>query len=246
MEKVELTLEQLDYSAEEAYKTLRTNIKFCGEDKKVIAVTSCMENEGKSSVSMNLAVSLAQSGEKVILVDADLRKSVLVGRNKVREEIIGLTHYLSQQAQMANVMYSTNVEGFDIIFAGPSAPNPAELLGNKHFAALLEVLRKNYDYVIIDTPPLGMVIDSAIIAQQCDGTIIVIESGSDSYRFVRNVKEQLEKAQGPILGVVLNKVDVSKASYYGRYGRYGKYGKYGKYGQYGAYGQYGNYGNTDK
>ena len=243
MEKVNLTMEELDYSAEEAYKTLRTNLKFCGEDKTAIAVTSCVENEGKSSVSMNLCRSLAESGQKVILVDADLRKSVLLGRSKVSQEIVGLTHFLSSQAQMANVIYSTNVEGFDIIFAGPSAPNPAELLGNAHFSELLQVLKKNYDYVIIDTPPLGVVIDSAIIAQQCDGTIIVIESGIDSYRFVRSVKEQLEKAQCPILGVVLNKVDVSKASYYGRYGRYGKYGKYGKYG---GYGQYGNYGNSTK
>ena len=240
MEKIELQLEELDYSAEEAYKTLRTNIKFCGDDKKVIAITSCMENEGKSSISMNLGVSLAQSGEKVILVDADLRKSVLLGRNKVREEIVGLTHYLSQQAQLSDVIYGTNVDGFDIIFAGPSAPNPAELLGNKYFTALIEILRKNYDYVIIDTPPLGVVIDSAIIAKECDGIIIAIESGLDSYRFVRGVKEQLEKAQCPILGVVLNKVDVTKASYYGRYGRYGKYGKYGKYGGYGSYGAYGN------
>ena len=237
MEKVNLTFEELDYSAEEAYKTLRTNLKFCGEDKTAIAVTSCVENEGKSSVSMNLCRSLAESGQKVILVDADLRKSVLLGRSKVSQEIVGLTHFLSSQAQMASVIYSTNIEGFDIIFAGPSAPNPAELLGNNHFNELLQVLKRNYDYVIIDTPPLGVVIDSAIIAQKCDGTIIVIESGTDSYRFVRSVKEQLEKAQCPILGVVLNKVDISKASYYGRYGRYGKYGKYGGYGQYGNSGK---------
>ena len=233
MKSIEINIEPLDYSSAEAYKTLRTNLKFCGDDKTVIAITSCMENEGKSSVCMNLAVSLAESGEKVIVIDADLRKSVLVGRHRVREEIQGLTHYLSKQATLNDVVCVTNINNLHMIFAGPSAPNPAELLGGKYFVGMIEALRKAYDYVLIDTPPLGMVIDSAIIAQKCDGIMLVIESGSDSYKFVRSVKEQLDKAQCPILGVVLNKVDLSKGGYYGHY--YGKYGKYGDY--YGSYGE---------
>lgn len=232
MENVEIKVQEMDYSGTEAYKSLRTNLQFCEEDKKVIAVTSCTPNEGKSSVTMNLAVSMAEAGKKVILIDADMRKSVLVGRTKVRSSVKGLTHYLSKQAPLIDVICSTNVKNLSIIFAGPVPPNPAELLGSRHFKAMLDSLKKVYDYILIDTPPLGSVIDSAIIAEECDGAMIVIESGVISYRFAQDVKQQLEKSNCPILGVVLNKVDMSRQGYYGKYlGKYyGKYGKYGKYG----------------
>ena len=216
MENVEIKVQEMDYSGTEAYKSLRTNL---------IAVTSCTPNEGKSSVTMNLAVSMAEAGKKVILIDADMRKSVLVGRTKVRSSVKGLTHYLSKQAPLIDVICSTNVKNLSIIFAGPVPPNPAELLGSRHFKAMLDSLKKVYDYILIDTPPLGSVIDSAIIAEECDGAMIVIESGVISYRFAQEVKQQLEKSNCPILGVVLNKVDMSRQGYY--YGKYGKYGKYG-------------------
>ena len=202
----------------EAYKSLRTNLQFCGEDKKVIAVTSCTPNEGKSSVSMQLGISLAESGKRVILIDADLRKSVR-----------GLAHFLSGQATLEDVICSTNVKNFYMIYSGPFPPNPAELLGGKNFRSLLNALRKVYDYVIVDTPPLGSVIDSAIVAEICDGSIMVIESGVISYRFAQEVKSQLERSNCPLLGVVLNKVDMQKQAY-GKYGKYGQY-KYGDYGQ---------------
>jgi capsular exopolysaccharide synthesis family protein len=99
---------------------------------------------------------------------------------------------------------------------------------------MLDQLRQIYDYVIVDTPPVGSVIDGAIIAESCDGLIIVIEANAVSYRFVQRVKEQLNKTSCPILGVILNKVD-SSAEGYGRYGRYGQYGRYGRYGQYGEH-----------
>ena len=218
MENVEIKVQEMDYSGTEAYKSLRTNLQFCGEDKKVIAVTRCTPNEGKSSVTMNLAVYMAES--------------VLVGRTKVRSSVKGLNHYLSKQAPLIDVICSTNVKNLSIIFAGPVPPNPAELLGSRHFKAMLDSLKKVYDYILIDTPPLGSVIDSAIIAEECDGAMIVIESGVISYRFAQDVKQQLEKSNCPILGVVLNKVDMSRQGYYGKY--YGKYfGKYGKYGKYG-------------
>lgn len=226
MVNVEIKTQKLDYSGAEAYKSLRTNLQFCGEDKKVIAITSCTPNEGKSSVTMNLAVSLAEAGKKVILIDADLRKSVLVGRTKVKESIKGLTHYLSKQAALIEVICATNVKNMHIVYAGPVPPNPAELLGGKYFRELLSSLRKVYDYILVDTPPLGSVIDSAIIAEECDGSIMIIETGVISYRFAQDVKSQLEKSNCPILGVVLNKVDMSKQGYYGKY--YGKY--YRKYG----------------
>ena len=227
-------MRKLNYRTNEAYKTLRTNIQLCGSDMKVIMFTSSTPNEGKSSVSFNLAVSLAESGKRVIFVDADLRKSVLVGRYKINKKIRGLSHYLSGMCNFSEAVCATNVDNFHVIFSGVVPPNPSELLGNKTYEALIMMLRGEYDYVIIDTPPLGSVIDAAVAAKSCDGTVLVVENNAVSYRFVQSVKEQLDKAGSRILGVVLNKVDMDGRGYYGHYGRY--YGKY--YGKY--YGRYGD------
>ena len=228
MNQVTVKKEKNNYQIEEAYKSLRANLQFCGDDKKVIAITSCTPNEGKSSVSLQLAISLAESGKNVLFIDADLRKSVLLGRTKVGQQTVkGLTHYLTGQSELQDVVYSTNIPKLYLIYSGPLPPNPAELLGGKNFRSFLKAVRKVYDYVIIDTPPLGNVIDSAVIAEECDGAILVIESGVISYRFAQEVKAQLEKSNCPILGVVLNKVDMQKQAY-GKYGKnYGKY--YGDY-----------------
>lgn len=229
-------LKKLDSNSSEAYKRLRTNIQFCGSDVKVIAITSTIPNEGKSSVSFNLAVSMADAGKRVIFLDTDLRKSVLVGRYKINKAVKGLTHYLSGVNQFDEVVYATNVDNLHVVFSGPVPPNPAELLGNKYFKNLVKQLRENYDYVIIDTPPVGSVIDAAIVAQECDGVILVVSSGEISYKAVQKSKDQMEKSNCRILGAVLNKVEIGKGGYYGKY--YGRY--YGKY-----YGNYGNYGESD-
>ena len=228
MINVEIKTQKLDYFVEEAYKSVRTNLQFCGADKKIIAVTSCTPNEGKSTVSLNLAISLAEVGKKVLLIDADLRKSVLIGRTKISDSIDGLAHFLSKQVQAKDIICTTNIPNLHIIYTGTFPPNPAELLGGKYFKGLLKSVREIYDYVLIDTPPLGSVIDSAIIAESCDGAIMVIESGVISYRFAQDVKDQLEKSKCPILGVVINKANMAERGY-GRYGKYGRYGRYGKY-----------------
>lgn len=224
MSDVKMNLPKLNYDCSEAYKTLRTNLGFCGKDKKAIVVTSCAPDEGKSTVVLYLSVSLAESRKKVLLIDADLRKSIMAGRFESSDEIYGLTHYLSGQADMDSVVYKTDQENMDMIFAGPIPPNPAELLADEQFAALVKTMRERYDYVLIDSAPLGSVIDSAIIAEQCDGSIIVIEAETISYRFLQEIKTQLEKSNCPILGTILNKIDVRQQKYYSRY--YGKY--YGK------------------
>lgn len=215
----------MDFRTREAYKTLRANLEFSGENVRVIAITSCTPNEGKSSVSMNLARAIAESGKKVILIDADLRKSVLVGRYKTGSVRYGLTHFLSGQKNFEEVYCRTNIENLYVAFSGPVPPNPSELLGGRYFSAMVKSLRNIFDYVIIDTPPLGSVIDSAVIAKQCDGAVIVIASNEISYKFAQRVKDQLEKSDCKILGCVLNKVNMKKNSYYGKY--YGKY--YGNY-----------------
>lgn len=231
MVNIEIKRQNLEYSVLESYKSLRTNLQFCGSDKKVIAITSCYPNEGKSSVTLNLAISLAEIGKKVILVDADLRKSVLLGRTGVKEKIKGLSYYLSKQSDLDDVICTTNIDNFHIIYAGPVAPNPSELLEGENFQKMLKTLREAYDYILIDTPPLGSVIDSAVVAEECDGSILVVESENVSYRFACSVKAQLAKSNCPILGVILNKVNMSRQGYYEKY--YGRYGKYGKY--YGRY-----------
>lgn len=224
-----------DYRSNEAYKTLRTNIEFSGSDKKAIVFTSCTPNEGKSTVSLFLADSLAEGGKRVLFVDADLRKSVLMGRHKVSGNFKGLSHFLSGQAEVREIILKTQNPNLYVTFAGVVPPNPSELLGNNRFEAFLNGARKAYDYIIIDAPPLGSVIDAAVVAKNCDASVLVVASQAISYKFARVVKEQLEKADCPILGVVLNKVDMKQNKYYGN-----KY--YSKY--YGGY--YGKYGHEDK
>lgn len=230
MQKIAIrSMEKLDFRTKEAYKTLRTNLSFAGKNVKVVSLTSCTPNEGKTSLSFQLALSLSEGGWKTVLVDADLRKSVLRGRYKASHEKFGLSHYLSGQSGLDDTVCETNIENFHIIFAGPVPPNPSELLGSENFKDMVKKLRTDYDYVIIDTPPLGSVIDGAVVAPCCDGAVIVIESNAVSYRFVQSIKDQLEKAGVRILGCVLNKVNLSSKSYYGKYYEkyYGSY--YGKY-----------------
>ena len=229
--------ERNDYYYEEAIKTLRTNIQFCGSSLKTILFTSTVSGEGKSATTVAVASSLGSIGKRVLLVDADIRKSVLVKRHEISGRRNGLSQYLSGQKKLGEVIYHTNMENVDMILAGPYSPNPAELLEDELFKVLLENARELYDYIIIDTPPMLNLIDGAIIANQCDGAVIVVESGGISYRMAQKVKSQLEKSGCRILGAVLNRVGGEYGSgyykkYYGKYYKkyYGKYGKYERYG----------------
>lgn len=217
--------DKIDFRTSEAYKSLRTNIELCGKDIRHIAITSCTPNEGKSEVSFQLAISLAQAGKKVLFLDGDLRKSVIAGRYHIHRAVDGFTHYLAGQKHFDKVVYATDIENLHVVFSGPVPPNPAELLGGEAFHELMASLDKVYDYVIVDTPPLGSVIDSAVIARECDGVVMVLSASTISYKFAQKVKEQLQKTGCPILGVVLNKVPIKGKGYYGKY--YGKY--YGSY-----------------
>lgn len=232
-EIIELKREmQDDYNYKEAIKTLRTNIQFCGSSIRTIMFTSSLPDEGKSDVSFALAQSLAQIGKKTILIDADIRKSVLVTRYQLDREVAGLSQYLSGQKSLADVICKTNEENLSIIFAGPYSPNPAELLEEELCERMFEALRSYYDYIIVDTPPMANLIDGAIIARHCDGAVMVIESGAISYRLEQRVKGQLEKSGCRILGAVLNKVDLRTKGYYGKYGQYGRYKRYDGYHEY--------------
>ncbi|MCB6992243.1 CpsD/CapB family tyrosine-protein kinase [bacterium 210820-DFI.6.37] len=216
-------LEEPDYGRREAFNSLRTNLQFSGADLKTILFTSCCPNEGKSTVTFELARSIAENGKKVVLVDADLRKSVMLGRYKaqaIQKRVAGLSHYLSKQAKINDILCETSIPGMHVILTGPLSPNPTELLNGPLFQELLELLRVSYDMVIIDSPPLGSVIDAAVIAPYCDGAVLVIESNATSHRLAVNVKKQLEMADCKILGAVLNKVKIEKSKYYKYYGEY--------------------------
>ncbi|MCC8126200.1 MAG: CpsD/CapB family tyrosine-protein kinase [Clostridiales bacterium] len=236
MEKQIITFKseaQNDYNYDEAIKTLRTNLQFCGNNIRTVMFTSAMPDEGKSDISFAISRSLAQIGRKTLMIDCDIRKSILVTRYHVQKEVNGLTHYLTGQKMLDEIIYGTNAENMDVIFAGPYSPKPTELLEENLFPELLIYAKQNYDYVIIDTPPMANLIDGAIVARQCDGAVLVIESGAVSRRLEQRVKEQLVRSGCQILGVVLNKIDIYHDSYYDRYGKYSKYGKYGKYDRYG-------------
>ena len=203
-----------DFFTQEAYKTLRTNLQFCGQDVQVIAFTSSSENEGKTTISLHVAKSLAELGKTVLFVDADMRKSVLAGRNTNVKNASGLCEVLTGMSAVADCVYETQFPQLNIMFAGKYPPNPVELLGGRYFAELISEARKVYDYIIIDTPPLGMVIDAAVVAPNCDGTVIVVNCGKARYRYVQEVIGQLEKSGSKILGIVRNNIPQHRRAYY--------------------------------
>lgn len=224
---------QMVKSMEEYYNSIRTNIQFSGRDLKVITLTSAQQGEGKSTTSTNLAISFAKAGFRTLLIDADTRNSVMSGTFKSNEHYQGLTSFLSGNAELSDVICDTSIDNLMIIPAGQVPPNPTSLIQNDNFKAMIEIVRGLYDYVIIDTPPLGLVIDAAILAHHSDASLLVVKAGADKRRTVTKLKEQLEQSGSVFLGVILNKYDIHLD-------------KYGSYGSYGGYGSYGNYGKSDE
>lgn len=226
MAKLELSQRKLNSvkKAEEYYNALRTNIQLSGNNLKVIAVTSVDPSEGKSTTSTNIAWAFARAGYKTLLIDADIRNSVMSGVFKSREKITGLTDYLAGTQDLSHGLCDTNVDNLFVVQSGAVSPNPTALLQSANFEKMIETLRKYFDYIIVDTAPIGVVIDAAIIAQKCDASILVTEAGVARRREVQKAKSQLEHTGTPFLGVVLNKFDIQRE----RYGSYGGYGNYGK------------------
>jgi capsular exopolysaccharide synthesis family protein len=238
MQKLVINKREMPYDVNEAMKLLRTNLQFCGKDKKVIMITSTLADEGKSTVSINLCRSLAQLGSRVVLLDADMRKSVLADRYTKEKNLPGLSHLLSARSGLEDVLMETDMENFHMILAGRVPPNPAELLSSARMQKLIEICREEYDYVIVDCPPINLVVDAAIVAPLCDGIVMVVSSGNVPYRMAQSALDQLQATGCPILGAVLNMVDQKNDKYYYRKGYYSK-GYYQKY--YGGY-----YGETQR
>lgn len=226
MPTLEIAQKKLEFikKAEEYYNALCTNIQLSGDKLKVISVTSVNPGEGKTTTSVNIARSFARAGYKTLLIDGDTRNSVISGVFKSREKITGLTEFLSGTADLSHGLCDTNIENLFVIQSGSVSPNPTALLQSKNFNDMIETLRKYFDYIIVDTPPIGIVIDAAIITQKCDASILVTATGEANKRDVQKVKQQLEQTRKLFLGVVLNKLDIS-VDKYGVYGSYGNYGK---------------------
>ncbi|MBA9039381.1 capsular exopolysaccharide synthesis family protein [Bacillus aryabhattai] len=203
----------------EQYRTLRTNIQFSNVDQdiKTIVITSSGAEEGKSTTTSNLATVYAQQGLKVLLIDADLRKPT--GHYTFRlENHLGLTNVLTRQSTLAQAVQESEIPHLSVLTSGPIPPNPSELLASAQMAELLKEMKKQFDMIIFDTPPILAVADAQILANQVDGTILVVSSGKTEKDAALKSKELLSNAKGKLLGVVLNNRKVEEGNYYYYYG----------------------------
>jgi capsular exopolysaccharide synthesis family protein len=202
----------------EAFRTVRTNIEFSDIDKnvKTILITSAAPNEGKSTVTANLAVSMALSGKRILIIDADLRNPTLHKFYDVSNNI-GLTNLLVDETIEPEDVLLTPHKDLYFLPSGPLPPNPAELLGSHKMQDLYNTLTQAFDIILVDAPPVLAVADASILASYLDGVILVASAGEVSKDQINSAKEQLQKVKANILGVVLNKVPVGNGSYYYQY-----------------------------
>jgi len=210
----------------EAFRALRTNLEFMRSDSsyKTIVVTSTVSGEGKTTVASNLALILAKGGKKVVVVDLDMRRAKLSEYFELRNDI-GVSTLLSRRNTLDEVVQHSQEEGVDIIAAGPVPPNPSELIMSDHAKEVMQQLRDRYDYVILDTPPVGLVTDAAILMHRADASLLVIRDSYSKREFVKNLDRFVSDHKIEHVGLVLNGVNLEKNYGYG-YG-YGYGYKYG-------------------
>ena len=254
---------------EEVFRSIRSNIQFMlKEDQKVIMFTSTTSGEGKTFTAANLAVSFALLGKKVLVMGLDIRKPRLTNLFELKDKNIGITNLLvhenpTREDICANILNSGVNRNLDIMPAGPIPPNPAELVSRESLDNIFATLRKEYDYIIVDTAPVGLVTDTLMIARVADLTVYMCRADytpKSSFEFINSLNAQKKLPQ---ISIVINGIDMSKKKYgyYYGYGKYGKYGRYGKSGSYGSkyggnysgnyglnytsYGAYGNYADSN-
>ncbi len=237
--------DQTDFNTIETYKSIRTSIMFSipkSDKGKVIVVTSSSPNEGKTTTTINLAITFAQMGAKVILIDGDLRKA-RVHKYMGLERTDGLSNVLCGFIDLEKAIKRSVRENLDCLTAGAIPPNPAELLETEEFGSLLQTLQESYDYIFVDTPPVTVVTDAIITTKHSTGAVVIVRENYTNYDFLDETMENLRLANAKVLGVIM--VDCNeRSSRYGYYKR-GKYGykyKYGyRYGyKYGYNYQYGD------
>lgn len=244
-EHVKLTDADVPFAVVESYKSIRTNISFALStmEKKIFLVSSTNPGEGKSTTSANIAIALAQGGNKVLLIDGDMRKSVqhkIFGLKNKK----GLSSAISKMADLDECITQDVMENLDVLTSGPVPPNPSELLASDSMTSIIETLRERYATIIIDTPPVNVVTDSMELAKNVSGIVMVVRYGVTTNDDIEAAMNKIEFSQLNVLGFIMNGVKVGGGKYYSKYHKYGKYGKYSKYGKYGnGYGYgYGYYG----
>ena len=243
MERKRILNKDSGFFMQEAYKTLRTNVNFSLADTegcKVLMVTSAVKSEGKSLTALNLAISLAQIDKKVIIIDCDLRRPKL---NRLLDITApsGISNLLVDMSMLDKAIVHNKEYGLDVLLSGDIPPNPAELLSSTRMQKLLETLRQRYDYIIVDSPPVNVVIDAVALSPRCDGVLLVVRANSSERGALIHAMEQLDYVKAKVLGFVFNAVTSETGSGYGKY-RYHQYSRYKYYNRY-SYGYgYGGYG----
>jgi capsular exopolysaccharide synthesis family protein len=201
-----------------AFKTLFANIKFMSPDAPIhsLVVTSSVPNEGKSTVSFNLASAIATSGKTVLLVEGDLRRRALASMTKEHARS-GLYSLLVEDASQRDAIVQTKMPNLFFLDAEPNIPNPVDVISSHRFAKMIKTLSQEYDYLLIDTPPVGTFVDAAIISTLVDGTIMVVKSGSTKQEELKGAYAQLKKADANVLGLVATFTEGSESEYYYAY-----------------------------
>lgn len=219
----------LDYACSEALNTLCTNLSYCGREVRSILFTSRYEQEGKSGIAINVMRTLAGYGKRVLLVDADLRCSTLARRYRftyAQRENAGLAQHLAGMCELQDVVYRTNLPGAFILPAGHEVLNSMQLLASYRYGEMMDALRDEFDIVLVDSPPAGLIVDAIEIARYCDGAVIVVEYNRGRVQDVADVAANLAKTGCKVLGAVMNGVNLKSfrnRKYYYRSERYSAY-----------------------
>lgn len=221
-----VTQKDVPFNYREAYKSLRTNIKFIANTEKAnsFVVTSAVQMESKSNVSTNLAITLAEEGKRVVLLDCDFRKPTIHRFLKIDMHGQGITNVLMGECPLGKALYHIDTLNIDVLPVGTVPPNPTELLSTQNMQIVLQALKENYDYVIIDTPPVSVVTDAAIIGGMVDGAFLVVRSDYAPVGMVQLAKRKLESVHVKIFGIILSRFDAKKTS--GQSGYYYSYNDY--------------------
>ncbi len=222
MLKEMVTFNEPKSPAAEAFRTLRTNLQFSTIDDslKSLIITSSGPGEGKSTVITNLAITMAQNGKRVLILDCDLRKPTLYKKLGLPNNI-GMTNILIQEKKLDECIIETKISNLYAITSGPVPPNPAELLNSKRMERLLRELEGIFDIILIDAPPVIAVTDAQILSRMCSGTMLLTCYGKTEKEAIIKAKDLIVKSGGNLIGVVLNKVPRTSSGYYGKY--YGEY-----------------------
>ncbi len=199
----------------EQYRTIRTNINFSmpGPDTQTILFTSASKEEGKSTTSCNMAIVFAEAGKRVLLIDADMRRPTLHHTFQLSNKV-GLSNLLLNKGRLQDSVKTSGVAGLDLLLCGQIPPNPAELLSSPTLDTLIDEMKEKYDLVIFDSPPLLSVTDSKILANKCDATVLVVNTGRSEKESITKARDALVTAKAFIMGVVMNNYEISKDTYY--------------------------------